>query len=94
MFYWATNSAASAANLYYETHGMGRADQGSPVRVPTAVAVFPKEIPLPPRSWLEARYNLRRYTEMARGGHFAAVDAPDLFLEDVRAFFRDRPPTT
>ncbi len=89
MFYWATNSAASAANLYYETHGMGRADQSRPVRVPTAVAVFPKEIPLPPRRWLEARYNLRRYTELARGGHFAAVDASDLFLQDVRAFFRE-----
>ncbi|HYO64974.1 MAG TPA: epoxide hydrolase [Archangium sp.] len=89
MFFWVTNSAASAANLYYETHGKGRADQSNPVRVPTAVAVFPKDMPLPPRSWLEARYNLRRYTEMARGGHFAAVDAPDLFLGDVRAFFRE-----
>ncbi|OJH38631.1 epoxide hydrolase family protein [Cystobacter ferrugineus] len=89
MFYWVTNSAASAANLYYETHGVGRADSSRPVRVPTAVAVFPKEIPLPPRRWLEARYNLRRYSEMAQGGHFAAVDAPDLFLADVRAFFRE-----
>ena len=89
MFYWVTNSAASAANLYYETHGMGRLDQISPVRVPTAVAVFPKELPMPPRRWLEARYNLRRYTEMARGSHFAAVDAPELLLEDVRAFFRE-----
>ena len=89
MLYWVTNSAASAANLYYETHGMGLLDQSSPVRVPTAVAVFPKELPMAPRRWLEARYNLRRYTEMARGSHFAAVDAPDLFLEDVRAFFRE-----
>ncbi|KFA93820.1 epoxide hydrolase family protein [Archangium violaceum] len=89
MFYWATNSAASAANLYYETFGVRRVEQSGPVRVPTAVAVFPKEIPLPPRHWLEARYNLRRYTEMARGGHFASVDAPELFLEDVRAFFRE-----
>ncbi|WNG47400.1 epoxide hydrolase [Archangium minus] len=89
MFYWVTNSAASAANLYYETHGVRRPDESSPVRVPTAVAVLPKDAPLPPRRWLEARYDLRRYTEMARGGHFAAVDAPDLFLEDVRAFFRE-----
>ncbi len=43
----------------------------------------------PMRRWLEARYDLRRYTELVRGGHFAAVDAPDLFLEDVRAFFRE-----
>ena len=68
---------------------MGRLDQSSPVRVPTAVAVFPKELPMAPRRWLEARYDLRRYTEMARGSHFAAVDAPELLLEDVRAFFRE-----
>ncbi|UQA63409.1 epoxide hydrolase family protein [Polyangium aurulentum] len=87
MFYWAPNSIGSAANLYYETFTKPL-DMRSPVRVPTAVAAFPKEIIVSPRSWLEARFDLRRYTEMPRGGHFAAVEAPDLLLEDVRAFFR------
>ncbi|MBM7113222.1 epoxide hydrolase family protein [Archangium primigenium] len=88
MFYWAPNSIASAANLYYETFGAGLPGLTEPVRVPTAAALFPKEILQAPRSWLEHRYDLRRYTEMPRGGHFAAVEEPQLFLDDVRAFFR------
>ncbi|OJT19007.1 multidrug MFS transporter [Archangium sp. Cb G35] len=87
MFYWAPNSIASAANLYYETFSR-RLDMSAPVRVPTAVAAFPKELYASPRRWLEARFDLRRYTEMPRGGHFAAVETPGLLLEDVRAFFR------
>jgi microsomal epoxide hydrolase len=90
MFYWAPNSIASAANLYYEVMG-GKPQPKifAPVRVPTGVAAFPKEIIKAPRSWLEARFDLRRYTEMPRGGHFAAVEQPALLLEDVRAFFRE-----
>ncbi len=87
MFYWAPNSIASAANIYHEANRLGP-DLSSPVRVPTAVANFPKELRPMPRSWLEARFDLRRYTPMPRGGHFAAVEAPELLLEDVRAFFR------
>ncbi|MFY0581713.1 alpha/beta fold hydrolase [Cystobacter fuscus] len=89
MFYWAPNSIASAANLYYETFGMQRLDLKTPVRVPTALADFPKELAHTPRPWLEARYDLRRYTEMPRGGHFAAAEQPELFLKDVRSFFRE-----
>lgn len=88
MFYWAPGSIASAANLYYETMSAGRIDLSARIAVPTAVAAFPKEIIAVPRRWLEARFDLRRYTEMPRGGHFAAVEAPELWLEDVRAFFR------
>ncbi|MET0401692.1 MAG: epoxide hydrolase, partial [Cystobacter sp.] len=87
MFYWAPNSIVSAANLYYETLTVRRPDPRIPVRVPTAAAIFPREILGSPRPWLEARFDLRRYTEMPRGGHFAAVEQPELFLEDVRAFF-------
>ncbi|WNG21161.1 epoxide hydrolase family protein [Cystobacter fuscus] len=89
MFYWAPNSIASAANLYYETFGMQRLDLKKPVRVPTALADFPKELAHTPRPWVEARYDLRRYTEMPRGGHFAAAEQPELFLKDVRSFFRE-----
>jgi pimeloyl-ACP methyl ester carboxylesterase len=59
------------------------------VDVPTGVAVFPKEIYFTPRRWAEARYDVVRWTMMPRGGHFAALEEPDLVLEDVRAFFRD-----
>jgi pimeloyl-ACP methyl ester carboxylesterase len=50
--------------------------------------VFPKEINIPPRRWVEAQHNLARWTEMPRGGHFAALEEPDLLVRDIRAFFR------
>jgi pimeloyl-ACP methyl ester carboxylesterase len=61
------------------------------IHVPTAVAVFPREL-LParsPRSWAERQYDIHRWTEMPRGGHFAAMEQPDLLLADVQTFFRD-----
>jgi pimeloyl-ACP methyl ester carboxylesterase len=58
------------------------------VTVPTACALFPKEITVPPRRWIEARYNLTQWTVMPRGGHFAALEEPELLVEDVRRFFR------
>jgi pimeloyl-ACP methyl ester carboxylesterase len=85
--YWATQTAASSARIYYESQ-RAAAPQGR-VGVPTACAVFPKEINIPPRRWVEASYNLTRWTEMPRGGHFAALEEPDLLVGDLRAFFRD-----
>jgi epoxide hydrolase len=55
--------------------------------VPTGVAQFPKEIALAPRHWAEANYNITHWTQMPRGGHFAAFEQPELFVEDVRKFF-------
>jgi TRAP-type C4-dicarboxylate transport system permease small subunit len=60
----------------------------SAIEVPTAAALFPNEIALPPRKWAEARYNIVRWTEMPRGGHFAALEQPALLIEDIRAFAR------
>ena len=88
MLYWATGSIASSTRIYYENqHATG--GPGGRVEVPTACAVFPKEIAIPPRRWVEARHNLTRWTEMPRGGHFAALEQPALLVEDIRAFFRD-----
>jgi pimeloyl-ACP methyl ester carboxylesterase len=84
--YWTTETATSSARIYYENRVAG-GTQGR-VAVPTACALFPKEITLPPRRWVEARYNLTRWTEMPRGGHFAALEEPELLVEDVREFFR------
>jgi microsomal epoxide hydrolase len=88
MFYWAPNSIAGAANMYYEA----RKDWGRvlplKVEVPVGVASFPKEIARAKREWLEPQMNVVRWTEMPRGGHFAALEEPDLLLEDVRTFFR------
>jgi microsomal epoxide hydrolase len=86
--YWVTRTATSAARLYYEMRRAGRrALPGGYVTVPTGVANFPGEITRTPRSWVEHRYNLVHWTEPARGGHFAAMEVPDLFVDDLRAFF-------
>jgi pimeloyl-ACP methyl ester carboxylesterase len=86
MLYWVTQSGASSARIYYENQ-RARPPQKR-VEVPTGCAVFPKEISIAPRRWVEAQYNVTRWTEMPRGGHFAAMEEPDLFVDDVRAFFR------
>ena len=87
MLYWVTQSGASSARIYYENARAG----GGPVRkvaVPTACAVFAKELSFAPRRWVEASHNLTRWTEMPRGGHFAAMEEPALLVDDIRAFFR------
>ena len=59
------------------------------MEIPTGVAVFPKEIVPPVRSWMERRFtNITHWTEMAKGGHFAAFEQPELFVQDVRSYFR------
>ncbi len=57
--------------------------------MPTGVANFPKEILFTPRLWAETGFNIVRWTMMPRGGHFAALEEPELLVDDVRAFFRD-----
>lgn len=85
MIYWVTETPASAARIYFERQFYnGGRSQG---RVPVGVALFPKEINVPPRKWVEKQYNLTHWTEMPRGGHFAALEAPELLVEDVRKFF-------
>lgn len=67
----------------------GKLPTGSKVQVPTACAIFPGDfVPFPPRSWVERMVNLTRWTEMPAGGHFAAMEEPERFVEDVREFFR------
>ena len=89
MFYWAPNSAASSARIYYEATRDPAAFRYPRVEVPTGVAAFPKEPWRVPRSWAEQRFNITRWTEMPRGGHFAAMEEPDLLISDIRAFFAD-----
>jgi pimeloyl-ACP methyl ester carboxylesterase len=88
MFYWAPNSISSAANMYRESRketGRGLIE----IKAPVGAAMFPKELIRSRREWVEPRMNIQRWTEMPRGGHFAALEAPELLLEDVRAFFRE-----
>ncbi len=90
MSYWVTRSFTSSARLYWETmHSGVLREPLAPVDVPTGVARFPKEEILRfPRSWVEQRYHVTRWTDMPRGGHFAAMEEPELFVADVQAFFR------
>jgi pimeloyl-ACP methyl ester carboxylesterase len=87
MLYWATASAASSARLYWESFRIFEGGRRERVELPTGVASFPKEILRAPRSWCEAGYNITHWTTMPRGGHFAAFEQPELFVDDVSAFF-------
>jgi hypothetical protein len=90
MLYWVTATGHSAGRLYYEAMKAGRFGlSGDPrVEVPTGCAIFPREIARPPRSWAETRYNVTHWSELPRGGHFAALEQPELLVHDIRAFFR------
>jgi pimeloyl-ACP methyl ester carboxylesterase len=84
--YWLTNSGASSARLYWES--LTRFAEGT-VAVPVGLSIFPKEIFRPARAWAEQRYpTLRYWSEPPRGGHFAAMEVPDLFVDEVAACFR------
>jgi pimeloyl-ACP methyl ester carboxylesterase len=89
MLYWLTASGASSARLYWESFGKefsSTPDRG--VTIPTGCSIFPKEIVPTPRSWAEKRYkNIVYWNELDRGGHFAAFEQPELFVE-ARACFR------
>ncbi|WP_328822458.1 epoxide hydrolase family protein [Micromonospora rubida] len=83
--YWLTGTAGSAARIYYEdARTWGQASPRS--QVPTGVAVFPNDITLRPLA--ERDHNVVHWSEFSRGGHFAALEAPDLLVDDVRKFFR------
>ncbi len=88
MLYWVSETANSSARLYYETQKSGRFGlPGARIEVPTGCAIFPREIIRAPRRWAEAQYHVVHWSEMPRGGHFAAFEEPELFVKDVRAFF-------
>jgi len=90
MVYLVTKTFNTASWIYY-----GRREEGGrllpkedlPLKVPTAVALFPKEyLEWAPRSYVERIYNVQRWTEMPKGGHFAALEQPDLLVKDIREF--------
>ncbi len=86
--YWLTATAGSSARIYYEVaHSAGFGSPG-PLTVPTGVAVFPREIAPPIRRFAELSNNIVHWSEFDRGGHFAAMEVPDLLTGDVRDFFR------
>ena len=91
MVYWLTGTAGTATWLYRGvTQQPNRAlPEGQRVETPTGFAAFPADLaPPPPKEWIERSFNLRRHTLMPKGGHFAALEEPELLVEDIRAFFR------
>ena len=86
--YWFTGTITSSTRLYYEVTQGGRMSLDDRVEVPTGVARFPKEVMRFPRRWVEDHYNVTHWTEMPRGGHFAALEQPTLLVDDIREFAR------
>lgn len=88
MLYWLTGTAGSSARYYKEgTETWGEPEPPSPV--PTAVAVFPHDIAVPIRRLAEENHNIVRWTEFDRGGHFPALEVPDLLIGDLRKALRN-----
>jgi microsomal epoxide hydrolase len=88
--YWVTKTINSSIRLYCESQRTDRfGPTGEYITVPTAAAVFPKEMFRIPEAYAKSRFNLVRYNRFDRGGHFAALEEPDLLVQDVREFFHD-----
>lgn len=86
--YWFTGTVHSSIRLYEENgHARYRFGAGDRVGVPVGIARFPLEEPFPPRRYIERGYNITHWTDMPRGGHFAAMEQPELLARDIRAFF-------
>jgi microsomal epoxide hydrolase len=94
MLYWVTGAINSSFWPYYaRRHGRWPISDKRPVTAPAAYAEFPREILHPPRTWTSRVYtDLRRWTSMKRGGHFAALEEPEALADDIRAFFRSLRP--
>jgi pimeloyl-ACP methyl ester carboxylesterase len=97
MIYWVTGSIGSSFQPYFDYANAGaltwakegvKSYVGAAKQVPAAFAMFPMDISVPPRELAERFFNVQRWTEMPRGGHFAAMEEPELFAEDLRDWFR------
>jgi epoxide hydrolase len=89
MLYWLPANGASSARLYWESFRKSFAANPVLVPLPTGCSLFAKELSQPPREWVERRYaNVIYWNELPKGGHFAAFEQPELFVEEVRSCFR------
>ena len=88
MLYWLPGAGASSARLYWESFNEF-GPKLARVEVPVGASIFPKEISRPSRRWAEPRFpDLRHWNELDKGGHFAAFEQPEAFVDEVRTFFR------
>ena len=86
--YWFTGTITSSTRIYYENSKTPIETPLGYINVPTGAAIFPAEIFVTPRAWAESAYDLRHWSVMTEGGHFAALEKPDLYLNDLQIFFR------
>ena len=87
--YWVTQTIGSSVRMYKENQSsVWEMAAGEKVATPAGMAMFPQEIARPPREWAERSYDVRRWAEMPRGGHFAALEEPELLAQEIREFFR------
>jgi pimeloyl-ACP methyl ester carboxylesterase len=87
MIYWVTQTINPSIRSYYEEGHAPSLKSGQRVEVPVAMALFPKDTP-PPRALAERTLRIERWTEMPRGGHFPALEVPELYAADLQVFFR------
>ena len=95
MIYWIAETINSSFLPYYDSVNAGALrwmlekvkEWTGSSQTPAAFAIFPKDLVNAPREWAERFYNVQRWTEMTRGGHFAAMEEPQLLADDLRAFF-------
>ncbi|HSS08635.1 MAG TPA: epoxide hydrolase, partial [Acidimicrobiales bacterium] len=90
--YWVTGTINSSTRYYFENTGPGRMQEPPRCRVPTGYADFPGEHYRMPLAWAKDKLNLVEVNQMPKGGHFAALQVPDLFVEEARRFFRNHRP--
>ncbi|MEX2327836.1 MAG: alpha/beta fold hydrolase [Pseudomonadales bacterium] len=89
MVYWVNACITSSMRLYYESaHADNNLFERGRIATPTGCAMFPGELYQPPRAWAEELYNIQHWTRMSAGGHFAALEQPELLAQDLREFFR------
>lgn len=88
MIYWVTQSIGSSIRLYYEAMHNPALELPTHTNVPTGFAIFPKDITPAPQEFAERFFNVQRWQEMPRGGHFAALEEPGLLVAELREFFR------
>lgn len=87
--YWFTQTIGSSFRMYVEGRARpAKFAAGERILPPLGVALFPAELPMPPRSWVERCYNVQRWQTMKKGGHFAALENPQALADEIRTFFR------
>jgi pimeloyl-ACP methyl ester carboxylesterase len=86
--YWLTGTIGSSMRMYHANAALPPAQLARRVEAPSGFSLFPGDILRPPRAWLERTANVARVTEPPRGGHFAPFEEPELYADELRAFFR------